>query len=175
MGSPPLLPQAPWILPTCAARFPWPQRGQIEFRDFGLRHRPELPMVVRGVSFEIHAGEKVSAAPISSSSWGPGHSQAGCYPRVQALITAASSTSPPQGPSSSDPPHPHECNFLKPASTTAKPTPTLLSQRRYLPVPFFLLSQTLVAHLLCARQSAECSTCIIQFAWTQFLALAWGT
>ncbi|XP_032957049.1 multidrug resistance-associated protein 6 [Rhinolophus ferrumequinum] len=51
--------EAPWILPTCAARFPWPQRGQIEFRDFGLRHRPELPMVVRGVSFEIRAGEKV--------------------------------------------------------------------------------------------------------------------
>ncbi|KAM5199046.1 ATP-binding cassette sub-family C member 6 isoform 2-T2 [Hipposideros larvatus] len=51
--------EAPWTLPTCAARAPWPQRGQIEFRDFGLRHRPELPMAVRGVCFKIHAGEKV--------------------------------------------------------------------------------------------------------------------
>ncbi|KAI4559493.1 hypothetical protein MJG53_018019 [Ovis ammon polii x Ovis aries] len=34
-------------------------RGQIEFRDFGLRYRPELPLAVRGVSFRINAGEKV--------------------------------------------------------------------------------------------------------------------
>lgn len=59
----PLLPQAPWTLPTCAARPLWPHGGQIEFRDFGLRHQPELPMAVRGVSFKIHAGEKVRASP----------------------------------------------------------------------------------------------------------------
>ncbi|XP_062035959.1 ATP-binding cassette sub-family C member 6 isoform X1 [Lepus europaeus] len=51
--------EAPWRLPTCAARPPWPRGGQIEFRGFGLRHRPELPLAVHGVSFEIHAGEKV--------------------------------------------------------------------------------------------------------------------
>ncbi|KAK7801049.1 hypothetical protein U0070_012106 [Myodes glareolus] len=51
--------EAPWRLPTCAARPLWPTRGQIEFRDFGLRHRPELPLAVRGVSLKIHAGEKV--------------------------------------------------------------------------------------------------------------------
>ncbi|XP_016012515.2 multidrug resistance-associated protein 6 isoform X2 [Rousettus aegyptiacus] len=51
--------EAPWTLPACAARAPWPRGGQIEFRDFGLRHRPELPLAVRGVSFKIHAGEKV--------------------------------------------------------------------------------------------------------------------
>ncbi|XP_073071626.1 ATP-binding cassette sub-family C member 6 isoform X3 [Manis javanica] len=50
--------EAPWRLPTCAALPPWPHRGQIEFRDFGLRYRPELPLAVRGVSFRIHAGEK---------------------------------------------------------------------------------------------------------------------
>ncbi|XP_036773815.2 ATP-binding cassette sub-family C member 6 isoform X1 [Manis pentadactyla] len=54
--------EAPWRLPTCAARPPWPHRGQIEFRDFGLRYRPELPLAVRGVSFRIHAGEKVGIA-----------------------------------------------------------------------------------------------------------------
>ncbi|KAF4015618.1 hypothetical protein G4228_006964 [Cervus hanglu yarkandensis] len=51
--------EAPWKPLTCAAQPPWPRRGQIEFRDFGLRYRPELPLAVRGVSFKIHAGEKV--------------------------------------------------------------------------------------------------------------------
>ncbi|XP_025711396.1 ATP-binding cassette sub-family C member 6 isoform X2 [Callorhinus ursinus] len=51
--------EAPWKLPTCAARSPWPHGGQIEFRNFGLRYQPELPLAVRGVSFKIHAGEKV--------------------------------------------------------------------------------------------------------------------
>lgn len=51
--------EAPWTLPTCAAQPPWPCGGQIEFRDLGLRHRPELPLAVQGVSFKIHAGEKV--------------------------------------------------------------------------------------------------------------------
>uniref|UniRef100_A0A2K6Q7U3 ATP binding cassette subfamily C member 6 n=1 Tax=Rhinopithecus roxellana TaxID=61622 RepID=A0A2K6Q7U3_RHIRO len=51
--------EAPWRLPTCAAQPPWPHGGQIEFQDFGLRYRPELPLAVQGVSFKIHAGEKV--------------------------------------------------------------------------------------------------------------------
>uniref|UniRef100_A0A2K6H0Y4 ATP binding cassette subfamily C member 6 n=1 Tax=Propithecus coquereli TaxID=379532 RepID=A0A2K6H0Y4_PROCO len=51
--------EAPWRLPTCAARPPWPRGGQIEFRGFGLRYRPELPLAIRDVSFEIPAGEKV--------------------------------------------------------------------------------------------------------------------
>ncbi|XP_054098575.2 ATP-binding cassette sub-family C member 6 isoform X3 [Callithrix jacchus] len=51
--------QAPWRLPTCSAQPPWPHGGQIEFRDFGLRYRPELPLAVQGVSFKVHAGEKV--------------------------------------------------------------------------------------------------------------------
>lgn len=51
--------EAPWKLPSCAAQPPWPHGGQIEFRDFGLRHRPELGLAVQGVSLKIHAGEKV--------------------------------------------------------------------------------------------------------------------
>ncbi|XP_008067103.1 multidrug resistance-associated protein 6 [Carlito syrichta] len=51
--------EAPWRLPTCAAQPPWPHGGQIEFRGFGLRYRPELPLAVQNVSFKIHAGEKV--------------------------------------------------------------------------------------------------------------------
>lgn len=55
--------EAPWSLPACAAQTPWPCGGQIEFRNFGLRHRPELPLAVHGVSVKIHAGEKVSGRP----------------------------------------------------------------------------------------------------------------
>lgn len=67
--------EAPWRLPTCAAQPLWPQSGQIEFRDFGLRHRPELPLAVKGVSLKIHAGEKVgivgrTGAGKSSLAWG---------------------------------------------------------------------------------------------------------
>lgn len=62
--------EAPWKLPTCAARPLWPCGGQIEFRDFGLRHRPELPLAVQGVSLKIHAGEKVGSLP-GISLWAP--------------------------------------------------------------------------------------------------------
>ncbi|XP_076997790.1 ATP-binding cassette sub-family C member 6 [Tamandua tetradactyla] len=51
--------EAPWSLSTCAAQPPWPRQGQIEFRDFGLRYRPELPLAVRAVSFKVQPGEKV--------------------------------------------------------------------------------------------------------------------
>uniref|UniRef100_A0A8C5LAH4 ATP-binding cassette sub-family C member 6 n=1 Tax=Jaculus jaculus TaxID=51337 RepID=A0A8C5LAH4_JACJA len=51
--------EAPWSLSTCAARPPWPRGGQIEFQGFGLRHRPELPLAVQGMTLKIHAGEKV--------------------------------------------------------------------------------------------------------------------
>ncbi|XP_058537071.1 ATP-binding cassette sub-family C member 6 [Ochotona princeps] len=51
--------EAPWRLPACAAQPPWPRGGEIEFRNFGLRHRPELPLAVHGVSVKILAGEKV--------------------------------------------------------------------------------------------------------------------
>ncbi|EDM07279.1 ATP-binding cassette, sub-family C (CFTR/MRP), member 6, isoform CRA_d [Rattus norvegicus] len=67
--------EAPWRLPSSAAQPLWPCGGQIEFRDFGLRHRPELPMAVQGVSLKIHAGEKVgivgrTGAGKSSLTWG---------------------------------------------------------------------------------------------------------
>lgn len=51
--------EAPWKLSTSAAQHPWPLGGKIEFRDFGLRYRPELPLAVRNVSVQIQAGEKV--------------------------------------------------------------------------------------------------------------------
>lgn len=69
--------EAPWTLPTCAAQPPWPHGGQIEFWNLGLRHGPDLPLAVQGVSFKIHAGEKVSGSPTLSSSWKSGYRAAG--------------------------------------------------------------------------------------------------
>ena len=37
----------------------WPSVGQVVFKDVELRYRPELPLVLKGVSFTINAGEKV--------------------------------------------------------------------------------------------------------------------
>ncbi|XP_055990713.1 ATP-binding cassette sub-family C member 6 [Sorex fumeus] len=51
--------EAPWKLSTRATQHPWPLGGQIEFRNFGLRYGPGLPLAVQGVSIQIQAGEKV--------------------------------------------------------------------------------------------------------------------
>ncbi|RLN06220.1 hypothetical protein BBJ28_00017071 [Nothophytophthora sp. Chile5] len=37
----------------------WPSRGAIRFHNLCLRYRPELPLVLRGVTMEIQPGEKV--------------------------------------------------------------------------------------------------------------------
>ncbi|WIA12103.1 hypothetical protein OEZ85_012177 [Tetradesmus obliquus] len=47
--------------PKVAATLPagWPAAGAISVRDLKLRYRPGLPLVLRGVSFEVSPGEKV--------------------------------------------------------------------------------------------------------------------
>jgi len=40
----------------------WPSAGKIDFVDVNLRYRPNLPLVLRGVSFAINAKEKVGIA-----------------------------------------------------------------------------------------------------------------
>lgn len=37
----------------------WPAHGEIEFREFSMRYRAELPLVLDRVSVRIRAGEKV--------------------------------------------------------------------------------------------------------------------
>jgi len=37
----------------------WPTRGEISFQNLQLRYRPELPLILQGVSATIQAGEKV--------------------------------------------------------------------------------------------------------------------
>lgn len=37
----------------------WPSEGRIVFKDVAMSYRPELPLVLRGLSLDVHAGEKV--------------------------------------------------------------------------------------------------------------------
>lgn len=37
----------------------WPSEGEIVFKDFKMKYRPNLPLVLNGVSFHIKPGEKV--------------------------------------------------------------------------------------------------------------------
>ncbi|KAG2439872.1 hypothetical protein HYH02_010502 [Chlamydomonas schloesseri] len=47
--------------PEVAAKMPqdWPEHGQVVVQDLQLRYRPEMPLVLRGISFTVEAGEKV--------------------------------------------------------------------------------------------------------------------
>jgi ATP-binding cassette subfamily C (CFTR/MRP) protein 1 len=51
--------EAPDIIPECRPSTSWPSAGCIRFEDVQLRYRPELPLVLQGLSFEIRPGEKV--------------------------------------------------------------------------------------------------------------------
>ena len=51
--------EAPVTLPESQPEPSWPSEGSIKFDNVQLRYRPELPLVLHGLSFEIHPGEKV--------------------------------------------------------------------------------------------------------------------
>ena len=39
----------------------WPQVGRVEFRDYGLRYREDLDLVLKNINVTIDGGEKVGA------------------------------------------------------------------------------------------------------------------
>ena len=45
--------EAPAIIDSKRPSPDWPQKGGIKFRNVSFRYRPELPLVLRGVSVEI--------------------------------------------------------------------------------------------------------------------------
>uniref|UniRef100_A0AAG5CVY7 ABC-type glutathione-S-conjugate transporter n=1 Tax=Anopheles atroparvus TaxID=41427 RepID=A0AAG5CVY7_ANOAO len=51
--------EAPWELPNSTLPRDWPEQGQVEFRDFQVRYREGLDLVLRGISFTVNGGEKV--------------------------------------------------------------------------------------------------------------------
>lgn len=38
----------------------WPQKGHVAFHDVQMRYRSDLPLVLKGLTFEAQPGEKVS-------------------------------------------------------------------------------------------------------------------
>jgi len=51
--------EAPWEIPSKKPPNDWPSKGNVQFRDYSTRYRPGLDLVVKNVSFEIDAGQKV--------------------------------------------------------------------------------------------------------------------
>lgn len=53
--------QAPWRIEEMAPSSTWPQVGRVEFRDYGLRYREDLDLVLKHINITIDGGEKVGA------------------------------------------------------------------------------------------------------------------
>jgi ABC-type multidrug transport system fused ATPase/permease subunit len=51
--------EAASVLPSDTDLDAWPSVGAITFSDVQLKYRPELPLVLKGLSFEVRPGEKV--------------------------------------------------------------------------------------------------------------------
>ncbi|PNH11698.1 Canalicular multispecific organic anion transporter 1, partial [Tetrabaena socialis] len=51
----------PDTVPEVASELPpdWPAAGAIEVADLSMRYRPHMPLVLKGISFKVAAGEKV--------------------------------------------------------------------------------------------------------------------
>ncbi|XP_050087820.1 multidrug resistance-associated protein 1 isoform X5 [Anopheles aquasalis] len=51
--------EAAWELPNSTLPREWPEHGRVEFKDFQVRYREGLELVLRGISFAVEGGEKV--------------------------------------------------------------------------------------------------------------------
>lgn len=38
----------------------WPKTGEIEFKNYSLRYRPDLPLALKNINLKIRDGQKVS-------------------------------------------------------------------------------------------------------------------
>ncbi|KAL1498301.1 hypothetical protein ABEB36_009120 [Hypothenemus hampei] len=51
--------EAPWEIPEKKPADIWPEVGLVQFKELAVKYRPELDLVLKGISFEINGGEKV--------------------------------------------------------------------------------------------------------------------
>lgn len=47
---------------TESIRYTWPERGEIEFKNLSLKYAPDLPHVIKDLSFKVESGAKVGIA-----------------------------------------------------------------------------------------------------------------
>lgn len=52
--------QASWTIDGSSLPLEWPQRGTLEFQDYGLQYRKGLELALKGITLNIHEREKVS-------------------------------------------------------------------------------------------------------------------
>lgn len=51
--------EAPSDVPEHKPPTNWPQRGTVTFDKVVMSYRPGLPAVLKGLSLDVHAGEKI--------------------------------------------------------------------------------------------------------------------
>jgi ABC-type bacteriocin/lantibiotic exporter with double-glycine peptidase domain len=51
--------EPPHEIPDKKPAAPWPSKGRLEVKDAVLKYRPELPLVLKGLSMTVQEGEKV--------------------------------------------------------------------------------------------------------------------
>ncbi|XP_015122091.1 multidrug resistance-associated protein 1 isoform X1 [Diachasma alloeum] len=51
--------EAPWEITDKTPPKEWPSEGRVEFRDFKVRYREGLDLVLKGISFTVDGGEKI--------------------------------------------------------------------------------------------------------------------
>ena len=51
--------QAPWEIEGNRPDTDWPTEGKVKFKDYKVRYRPGLDLVLKGLSFIVNSGEKV--------------------------------------------------------------------------------------------------------------------
>ncbi|KAK3802039.1 hypothetical protein RRG08_064632 [Elysia crispata] len=54
-----LSPEPAWINPHCRPSVDWPEQGRISFVNYSTRYRPQLDLVLRGISFSVKEGQKI--------------------------------------------------------------------------------------------------------------------
>ncbi|KAH7655033.1 Xenobiotic-transporting ATPase protein [Dioscorea alata] len=52
-------PESAWEIKGCLPSLIWPMRGDISVQDLKVRYRPNTPLVLKGISLNIHGGEKI--------------------------------------------------------------------------------------------------------------------
>ncbi|KAJ1877387.1 ATP-binding cassette glutathione S-conjugate transporter ycf1, partial [Kickxella alabastrina] len=51
--------EAPAVIENARPEPSWPQNGVVEFRDYSMRYRSELDLVLKGLDFSARGGEKI--------------------------------------------------------------------------------------------------------------------
>ena len=51
--------EPPHDIPESKPLAPWPSEGKLEIKDVVLKYRPELPLVLKGLSMTVKGGEKI--------------------------------------------------------------------------------------------------------------------